>query len=129
MKLATVYYTGDNRRHSRRGPSGERYNWSRGTHGASDTPASVESVKDALHFAGLDVFRVEWTGVGRVAKMSQALEEPADGISSMLSDMGYRQKQALAKNLGLKAGGKEEELDARLRPEVEKLQEQMESEL
>lgn len=126
MKVATVYYDGRQRRHSRRGPSDERYHFSKGALGADDQPAHVESVKDALYFAGLENFEVEWTAVGRVAQLSQELESPAEGIEAMLTDMGYRQKQRLAKSLGLKAGGTEDELNERLKPEVERLQQQME---
>lgn len=126
MKVATVYYTGRQRRHSRRGPSGERYSFQTGQLGAPDSPATVDSVKDALYFEDVGVFEVDWSAIGRVAKASQSLEEPAGEIGSMLSDMGYRQKQKLAKSLGLKAGGSEEELDDRLRPEIEQLQNQME---
>lgn len=127
MKLATVYYEGRNRRHSRRGPSDERYNFQRGVRGESDVPADVSTVKDALYFARSDTFRVEWTAMGNVAKLSQELDEPADGIESMLSEMGYRSKQRLAKRLGLNAGGTEDELTERLEPEIERLQRQMEN--
>lgn len=126
MKIATVYYEGQNRRHSRRGPSDERYQFQKGQRGSPDIPAETDSVEDALYFAENDTFRVEWTAVGKVAKASQELEGPATGIESMLSEMGYRQKQKLAKSLGLKAGGPEDELDERLKPEVEQLQRQME---
>lgn len=126
MKVATVYYEGRQRRHSRRGPSDERYHFAKGSRGAPDQPAEVESVKDALFFGRLDNFRVEWSAVGRIAQLSQELERPADDIEAMLTEMGYRQKQRLAKSLGISAGGTEDELEDRLRPEVERLQQQME---
>lgn len=126
MKFADVYYEGRQMRHSRRGPSDQRYHFKRGTSDTKDIPARVDSVKDALYFARTEIFRVEWTAVGQVARASMELEAPASEIEAMLSDLGYRQKQRMAKRLGLNAGGKEEELDERLRPEIEQLQEQME---
>lgn len=126
MKIADVYYEGHGRRHSRRAPSDERYNFQKGQRGAPDRPAEVHSVKDALYFARNETFRVEWTAAGKVAEVSQELEAPANEIGAMLSDMGYRRKQQLAKQLGLSAGGKEDELDERLRPEIEQLQQSME---
>lgn len=126
QKVADVYYEGRSRDHSRRGPSGERYHFSRGAAGASDRGAGVYSVKDAMHFDKKGVFRVEWTGVGRVVKSSQSLESPTSDVEAMLVDMGYRAKQKLAKSLGLSAGGSEDELEERLRPAVEELQQQME---
>jgi len=126
MKVATAYYTGPQRSHNRRGPSGQQYHFSKGAKGAPDVPAEVDSVKDALYLDERGVFDVEWTAIGQVVRLSKSLESPADEIEAMLSDMGYRQKQKLASNLGLKAGGKEDELDERLRPEVERLQAQME---
>lgn len=129
MKIATVYYEGPGRRLNRRGPSDERYTFSKGQFGAPDIPAEVYSVEDALQFARSDNFRVEWSPMGRIAKLSQSLDAPATEIGAMLSEMGYRQKQNLAKKLGLKAGGTEEELEERLKPEVEELRARMEEEL
>ena len=126
MKIADVTYIGRSRRHSRRGPSGTRYSWPRTTSGNEDPPAAVDSIEDAIYFAESGVFEVEWTAMGRIARLSQSLEGPATGIESMLEEMGYNEKQRLAKRLGLKAGGKEEELEDRLRPEIEKLRDQME---
>lgn len=126
MKLADVYYTGPGRHKQRRGPSGERYRFTVGSNGAPDVPAPVESVRDAIYFAEHDVFRVEWTPLGRVAKASTTLEGPASGVDAMLDEWGYRTKQQLAKSLGLNAGGSEEEIEDRLGPEIERLQKQME---
>lgn len=126
MNVATVYYTGRQRQHSRRGPSEERYHFAKGALGAPDQPADVDSVKDALYFARHDAFEVDWTAIGRVARMASELEGPASDIEAMLTEMGYRQKQQLAKSLGLNAGGSEDELEERLEPEVKRLQEQME---
>lgn len=127
MKIATVYYEGRQRRHSRRAPSDQRYNFAKGSMGAPDTPADVRSVQDALYFDSEETFRVEWTPAGKVAKLAQGLEGATDGIEAMLSEMGYRQKQRLAQSLGLSAGGSEEELTERLYPEVERLQDEMEA--
>lgn len=127
MKIAEVRYTGRGRRHSRRGPSGTRYSFLKTTSGNEDVTDSVDSVKDAVYFAKNDVFEVEWTATGHLARLSQNLEGAADGIEALFEDhLEYRDKQELAKKLGLNAGGKEEELEDRLRPEIERLQEQME---
>lgn len=126
MRIAEVYYVGRSRRHSRRAPSGERYSFLQGQRGAEDVPASVESVKDAVYFANSEAFEVKWTAAGHIAKLSQELEKPVEEIGAMLGGMTYREKQRLAKSLGLKAGGAEEELDERLKPEIEKLQTSME---
>ena len=126
MKIADVYYTGRGRRHSRRGPSGERYSFQRTTSDVEPLSNPVKSVQDAVFFAQSEVFEVEWTAMGRVARLSQSLEGPATGVEAMLEELGYNEKQRLAKRLGLKAGGKEDELEERLRPEIEKLKQNME---
>lgn len=127
MKVAEVYYTGPGMHKTARAPSDEQYTMSKGSRGAPDSSASAESVRDALYFDGKDNYRVEWTTIGQVAQHADGLESPADGIGAMLNDMGYRAKQRLAKSLDLKASGSEDELDERLRPEVERLQRQMEA--
>lgn len=127
MKVADVYYEGRSLRHSRRGPTDERYHFSKGQGGVPDSPAPVESITDAMYFDATEDFRVEWTALGHVARQSQALDAPTTGIESMLTDMGYRQKQKLAKRLGIKAHGTEDELTERLEPEMKRLQEQMEN--
>lgn len=125
MKVAEVYYVGRGRRHSRRGPTDQRYSWQRRSSDADadDRPAAVDNVEDALYFDELDVFRVEWSPVGKIVKNT---EGPVSEAGEALQNMGYRQKQKLAKSLGIKADGKEEELNERLQPEVDRLKEQME---
>lgn len=125
MKVAEVYYTGSTQRYSRRGPSDKRYNFQHTTSDVDDIPAVVENVEDALHFDDRPNFRVEWTPMGRVVK---ATEGPVSETEAALGQMGYRQKQRIAKSLGIRADGSEDELNDRIAPEVEKLKEQMEAE-
>lgn len=124
MKVADVYYEGRSLSHSRRGPSDLRYSWTQTTSDVDDIPAEVEEVEDAIYFDRNDAFRVEWTPLGRLAK---AAEGPATEAEAALEQIGYRQKQKIAKSLGLNAGGSEDELDDRIRPEIEQLQEAMEA--
>jgi hypothetical protein len=124
MKVAEVRYTGRGRRHSRRGPSDKRYSWQRTTTGQPDTVEEVDNVQDALYFAESGVFEVEWSPLGRLAK---ATEGPVTESEAALEQIGYRQKQKIAKSLGLKAGGSEDELDERIQPEIDRLKEQMET--
>ena len=122
MKVAEVRYTGRKRRDRRRGPSGEEYHFHRSQEGA--TPLAVSSVKDAEYFAETGVHDVEWTGLGEVVKSTDG---PLTSVEAMLDDMVYQEKQRLASKLGTKASGKEEEIDERLKPRIEDLQEQMEN--
>lgn len=124
MLVAEVRYVGRQRRHSRRGPSDERYSWQRRTSGVPDKTVEVENVEDALYFDESDVFEVEWSPLGRIAK---ATESPVTDAQAALNQIGYREKQRIAKALGLNAGGTEDELEERIEPEIETLQEQMEN--
>lgn len=124
MKVAEVRYTGRSRRHHRRGPSDEEYRWLRRTSGVADTVEEVQNLEDALYFAEKEVFDVEWTALGRLAKET---EGPVTEAEAALQQIGYRQKQKVAKALGLNAGGSEDELEDRLEPEIERLQEHMEA--
>lgn len=124
MLVAEVRYVGRQRRHSRRGPSDERYSWQRRTSGVPDKTVEVENVEDALYFDESDVFEVEWSPLGRIAK---ATESPVTDAQAALKQIGYREKQRIAKAFGLNAGGTESELEERIEPEIETLQEQMEN--
>lgn len=124
MKVADVYYEGRSRRHSRRGPTDKRYSWLKTTSKVEDIPEEVEDVEDALHFEGVSVFRVEWTPLGRIAKEADG---PVTETEAALQQVGYRTKQKLAKSLGLKADGSEDELDERIEPHIQELQQQMEA--
>lgn len=123
MKVAEVTYVGRNRRHSRRGPSGERYSWLKRTSDVPDDTEEVTEVQDALAFDDVGVLSVEWTPLGELAKHT---EGPADEAAAALAQMGYRAKQQVAKSLGVRADGTEEELEERLQPEVERLADTME---
>lgn len=123
MKVASVTYTGRMGRHHRQvKATGNRFTWRRNADG-SVSSVTVEDIEDALYFESRNAFDVEWTPLGRLAKSA---EGPVDDIQSSLSDMSYRAKQEIAKALGLKASGKEEEIEERIRPEIERLQQQME---
>lgn len=124
MKVADVYYTGRSRHHTRRGPSDERYVFKRRTSGVEDLPAEVHNVEDAIYFAESDEFDVQWTAVGELAKRT---EGPVEDAKAALSEMAYRQKQKVAKALGVKANKSEDELDEALAPEIERLEQQMEN--
>ncbi|MFB6284587.1 MAG: hypothetical protein ABEK59_11790 [Halobacteria archaeon] len=123
MKVADVYYCGPSLRHSRRGPSDTRYSWQQTTSDVDDIPEEVENVEDAIAFEGRDNLEVDWTPLGQLAKSTKG---PATKASKALESIGYRQKQKIAKSLGLKANSSEEELDEKLKPEVERLQDAME---
>lgn len=125
MKVADVYWRGRGNRHSRRGPSDKRYSWVSTTSDVDDIPAEVDEVQDAIYFADSDVFEVEWTPLGQLAK---ATEGAASSSAAALGQMGYRQKQKVAQSLGIRADGSEEELEERITPEVEELRKQMEAE-
>lgn len=124
MKVADVYWRGRGNRHSRRGPSDQRYNWLSTTSDVDDIPVEMDSVEDAAYFADLENFEVRWTPLGRLAK---ATDGHASEAEAALEQIGYRQKQRMAKSLGVRADGSEDELTERLAPEVEDLREQMEA--
>lgn len=125
MKVADVYWRGRGNRHSRRGPSDKRYTWQKTTSDVDDIPEEVHEVEDAQYFAEKGVFEVDWTPLGRLAK---ATEGHASKAESALSQIGYREKQRIAKAVGVRADGTESELEERLAPEIDNLREQMEAE-
>lgn len=73
---------------------------------------------DALHFDRMgSPYEVVWTGVGKVARSGK---KPLKSLKKM----GYRQKQSLAKEFGIKANQSEDDLEDELRPVVEQLVEE-----
>jgi hypothetical protein len=85
---------------------------------------SVDNVKDAEYFEGCEGFAVEWTPTGRVVKATYG---PVSSAKKVLKEqLGYRDKQKLAKERGIKANQSEEELEEELEQVVEQLAEQME---
>lgn len=116
MKIATITYTGNTRQKTHRGPSGRQY-----VFGSTDT--ATDSVEDAEFFDDKPNYNVDWTTVGMLARRY------ADGYSSAkkaLSEMGYRQKQKLAKAAGVQANQAEEDLEEELEEFAEQLQHDME---
>lgn len=86
---------------------------------ASDwVPVSV--LEDAYDFAEQDVYDVDWTAQGEVARR---VGRQASSARDALTDLSYRQKQRLTSALGLDVQGnsKEDELDEALEPAVEKM--------
>jgi len=88
-------------------------------------PEDVESLESAEWLDDQQQFVVEWTIYGRA--MRRLTREEYDTPAEMLSDWNYRAKQRLAKSFGIKANQSEEELEAELEDEVERLQTQMEN--
>lgn len=124
MKVAEVRYTGRGIRHSSRGPSDKRYSWVRRTSGVSDSVVEIHNVEDALYFDRKEAYDVEFTPLGHLAVK---VEGPVNEAEAALAALGYREKQRIAKSLGINAGGTESELEERLEPEIERLKEQMEA--
>lgn len=119
MKIADITYTGPMRSQHRRGATGTEYRF-RSPMGGEPTPVEVNSVRDALEFAKQDVFDVDWTVQGEVARR---VGTKASDASEALSELSYRQKQKLTTALGLnvKGNSKEEDLEQALEPAVEEM--------
>lgn len=119
MKFAQVQYTGPMRTHNRKGKSGEMYHFNSptGERGSNEVPVSV--LEDAYEFAEQDVYDIEWTAQGEVARR---VGRQASSARDALTDLSYRQKQRLTSALGLDVQGnsKEDDLDEALEPAVEK---------
>jgi len=119
MKLAKVRYTGPMRSHMRKGVEGKLYKFSKPT-GTESRWVPVENIDDALEFANQDVFDVEWTPQGEIARR---VGRQVSSARDALTELSYRQKQRLTTSLGLEVAGnsKEEELDDALQPAVEEM--------
>lgn len=119
MKIAEVKYVGPMRSHTRRGPSGEEYHF-RNPMGGEPHPTDVNSVQDARALEEQDVFDVEWTAQGEVARR---VGRQASSAKDALSALSYRQKQRLtsALNLDVKGNSPEDELEEALEPAVEEM--------
>lgn len=119
MKIADVTYEGPMRTHYYNVPSGDDYNMRRGE------PVPVYDVHDVERFESQQpTFDVSYTVQGWILKefgtdVSEALDE--------ILDYGYRQKQSIAKRLGIKANQKEEELEEELEEQIQGLQSQLEN--
>lgn len=119
MKYADVTYTGPMKRHRQKAETGNWYEFNR------DRPVPVDSVEDAEMFVSLELFDVEWTIHGQLARQ---IDGEIDSVSGALSELGYREKQSFAKKVGIKANQSEEKLEEELQEEVESLQEVLENE-
>lgn len=120
MKFAQVQYTGPMRTHNRKGESGEMYHFNSPTGGGVSNEVPVSVLEDAYEFAEQDVYDVEWTAQGEVARR---VGRQASSARDALTELSYRQKQRLTSALGLDVQGnsKEDELDEALEPAVEKM--------
>lgn len=84
--------------------------------GGEPVPVSLDSVVDALHFDDQgSPFVVEWTAVGLLVRSAKP---PVDA----LKELGYRQKQKVAKQFDIRANQSEEDLEEELQPYVEQLE-------
>lgn len=122
MKIADVTYTGKKTYARYRGPSGERYVFASGTPTGTAT-VTVESYVDAKKFESCGGYEVNWSKFGQTVNSAGG---SVGSVSQTLSEMVYQQKQTLAASLGMSGKGSEEDLDERLRPAIEELQEEME---
>lgn len=111
MKLADVTYEGPMRTHTYRCTSGRSYTFVRGR------PKPIDNLDDAREMA--KGFEVDWTLHGEIARRTDGSLEQAREV---VSEMGYRQKQKLAKTVGIKANQSEEDLEEELKEQVEGLQ-------
>lgn len=113
MKYADVTYVGPMKHHRQKTELGNEYRFNH------DRPESVDSLEDAKMFADSNSFEVEWTVHGYFARH---VGDEVGSASELLSDIGYRRKQSLAKKLGIRANQSEEELEEELQEEVDSLQ-------
>ena len=123
--VAHVTYTGRMDSDFRYGPSGRLYKF-RNPMGGDPRSLAVNNVEDALHFDGNDVFDMEWTAYGRLARK---VGGPIADAKEALKEMSYRQKQSLVSSLSLDVAGNaaEDTMDEALEPMVDDLQRQMEN--
>lgn len=112
MKVADVRYVGSMRSQHYRRDSGERIRFSR------QDPQPVDEIELAREFADEPAYKVEWTTRGRL--LNEFYDEGKE-VTEAVADLAYRQKQKLAKELGIKANQSEEELKEELEEEVTKL--------
>lgn len=119
MKYADVTYTGPMRSAHRKGESGTEYKF-RNPMGGNPSPVAVHSLKDATVLDRQDVFEVDWTVQGEVARR---VGPSATDAHEALSGLSYRQKQRLtsALNLDVKGNAKEDELEEALEPAVDEM--------
>lgn len=125
MKIARARYTGTMRSHTRNCPSGESYKF-RNPMGGEPRWEDIGSVADALDLEEQNVFDVEWTTQGEVARMVGSQVETA---KDALEELSYRQKQKLttALDLDVKGNSPEEELEEALEPAVQGMVKQLET--
>lgn len=109
MKIADVRYNGPMRSTHRHGPSGETYYLQRIQGQPATEWVPVYQVEDAARFDRTDSLEVRWTSVGALIR---EVGVPIREIGAHMKDLSYRQKQKVAKALGVKANKPESELEA-----------------
>lgn len=121
MKIAEVTYTGTMRTQTARG-----YRF-KSPSSRNRLPTDVDSVSDAEWFETQDVYDVEWTPQGKLARQ---VGDQVSSAQEALEQLGYRQKQRLVKawEVNVKANAGEEELDEALEPVAEEMVKEMELE-
>lgn len=120
MIVAEVKYTGTMRSQFARG-----YKFSYPSGQSGPIPTDIYSVEDAEWFERQDVYEVEWTSQGKLARK---IGGHVDNAKEALEQLGYRQKQKLVKayEVNIRANAGEEELDEALEPIAEEMVKQME---
>jgi len=118
MRIATVQYTGRVRNQTKRGPTGERYQF------GGSKEASIGSLEDARHFENAPNFEVSYTARGQLMEM---VSGEIEDVEAAISELDYNVKRSLASKLGLETDGSEESaLEEALADQAERLQMQME---
>lgn len=125
MKYAEVSYHGPMRSMNRYGTEGTYYKF-QNPMGGEPRPEPVYNLEDALNFAKQDVFEVDWTVQGEVARR---VGQQVSSAQDAMRELSYRQKQRLttALELDVRANSKEDELEEALEPAVEEMLSQIET--
>lgn len=117
MKLATVSYEGSVRHKRHRAPSGRVYRF-------NGTGVAISSLEDMRYFAGKPNYEVDANTVGLLA---ERYGDEIGEVKGGLKEMGYRQKQKIAKMAGISANQAEEDLEDALEDLAEQLKRDMEN--
>lgn len=123
MKVAKVRLTAGLRSTTQTVPSTRTQYVFRNYTGGRIAWTPVENVEDAAYFDEHQSFAVQWTPAGHLAR---AYDSATTSVREALSSLDYREKQALAKERGIKANQSEEELEAELAEAADELARQLE---
>lgn len=118
MKVATVKYTGNMKMKTYRTSTGEKI-----TFPGPRRPVEISDLETAREFLDEPAYEVEWTIRGFLLR--EFYDESRE-IETALQEMAYREKQKVAKKLGIKANQSEEELEEELLSEVDQFAKEME---